>query len=106
MDRGNNVPDSDQDLSIYCDRCGKGLLIDSNVRYEVTIEVKAAYDPLELTDDDLSGDLQEQIDETIDELKQCSEEEAMDEVYRKMEFNLCSSCQSKLLESPLPDKQE
>jgi len=106
MDRDKNIPETDEELSIACDRCGKGLLIDSNVRYEVTIEVKAAYDPLELTDEDLSGDLDQQIDQTIDELEELSEEEAMDEVYRKMEFNLCSSCQSDLLESPLPDQQE
>ena len=29
---------------LTCDLCGQGLLLDSAVRYEVKIEVKAAYD--------------------------------------------------------------
>lgn len=101
-----DVPDSMDDLDVSCDRCGKGLLIDSNVRYEVTIEVKAAYDPLEITEEDLSDDLDEAIDRTLNELEDLSEEEAKDQVYKKMEFNLCSSCQSDFLESPLPERSE
>ena len=37
---------------ITCDRCGKSLLIDESVRYEVKIVVQAAYDPMELTAED------------------------------------------------------
>ena len=36
-----------------CDLCGQELLARSEVRYEVRIEVKAAYDPLEITEEDL-----------------------------------------------------
>jgi len=39
---------------LTCDRCGSGLLLDAPVRYEVRIEVKSAYDPLELTEEDLA----------------------------------------------------
>ncbi len=103
MNHQTRVPESDAELDIHCDRCGKGLLIDSNVRYEVTIEVKAAYDPLEITEEDLSEDLEGQMEETIDEAKELSEQEAMDEIYKKMTFNLCSSCQSEFISSPLPN---
>ena len=41
---------------ISCDRCDKGLLIDEDVRYEAFIVVKAAYDPMEITDEDLNRD--------------------------------------------------
>ena len=50
---------------LTCDRCGNGLLLDAPVRYEVRIEVKSAYDPLELTREDLDRagtNLREAID--------------------------------------------
>ncbi len=102
-DQQADVPDSIDELDVSCDCCGKGLLIDSNVRYEVEIEVKAAYDPLEITDDDLSENHEKEMDRTLKELEELSEEEVKEQVYKKMEFNLCSSCQSDFLESPLPD---
>lgn len=101
-ERGDDeVPDHIGELNVACDRCGKGLLIDSNVRYEVTIEVKAAYDPMELTEDDLDQDLDSKIDETIEELKELSEQEANDQVYKKMTFHLCPACQKEYIDDPI-----
>ncbi len=97
----DSIPDHVEDLNIACDRCGKGLLIDSNVRYEVTIEVKAAYDPMELTGEDLEKDLDEELQKTIDRLEGVSEEEAKEQVYKKMTFHLCPSCQREYIEEPL-----
>ncbi len=39
--------------AFHCDRCGKGLLVDADVRYEVRIEIKAGYDPMEVASKDL-----------------------------------------------------
>ena len=48
---------------ISCDRCDKSLLVDEDVRYEVRIVVQAAYDPMEITREDLerTGEGQWQI---------------------------------------------
>jgi hypothetical protein len=87
---------------ITCDRCGKGLLIEEDVRYEVTIEVKAAYDPMELTAEDLAQDRSSQMSSLIEKLSDLSASEAEDQVYRRMAFDLCLSCQKIYLKNPLP----
>ena len=88
-------------LHFVCDLCGKGLLIDEDVRYEVTIEVKSAYDPMEITKEDLKKDFSAEIKHLLDKIKDRSAEELQDEVYKLFKFDLCLSCQKKLLKSPL-----
>ena len=85
---------------LTCDRCGNGLLLDAPVRYEVRIEVKSAYDPLELTNEDLAkaGD---ELHRTLDQLKNVTADQAQDEVYREFRFDLCATCQAQYLKSPL-----
>ena len=85
---------------LTCDRCGNGLLLDAPVRYEVRIEVKSAYDPLELTAEDLAG-AAEGLKNAVESVKHLSAEEAQDEVYREFRFDLCRTCQKAFLKSPL-----
>jgi hypothetical protein len=85
---------------LTCDRCGNGLLLDAPVRYEVRIEVKSAYDPLELTDEDLAN-AAGQLKQAVDAVQNLSAEEAQDEVYREFRFDLCRTCQKQYLKSPL-----
>ena len=85
---------------LTCDRCGNGLLLDAPVRYEVRIEIKSAYDPMELTEDDLKK-AQEQLHDLIAQLKDYSTEKAQDEVYREFRFDLCATCQKEYLAAPL-----
>jgi hypothetical protein len=84
-----------------CDLCGQELLAKSEVRYEVRIEVKAAYDPLEITEEDLAKDMRAEIAKVIRQLEGISEEEAQNEVYRQFEFDLCAACQRKYVKRPL-----
>jgi len=85
---------------LTCDRCGNGLLLDAPVRYEVRIEVKSAYDPMELTDEDLekAGD---EMKKAVDALRNVSAGDAMDEVYKEFRFDLCRTCQKKFIKAPL-----
>jgi len=50
-------------------RCGAGFLLDAPVRYEVTIEIKAAYDPLEITNEDLDTDLKAEMKKILMEFR-------------------------------------
>jgi hypothetical protein len=85
---------------LTCDRCGRGLLLDAPVRYEVRIEVRSAYDPLELTQEDLThADVQ--LRELIAKLRDYPADRAQDEVYREFRFDLCATCQKSFLASPL-----
>jgi hypothetical protein len=85
---------------LTCDRCGRGLLLDAPVRYEVSVEVKSAYDPLELTAEDLV-DAEAEMKRLIEKLRTVSAEAAQDEVYRKFRFDLCATCQKIFLKNPL-----
>jgi len=85
---------------LTCDRCGAGLLLDAPVRYEVRIEVKSAYDPMELTGEDLEKAAGE-LKRTVEFLQNYSAEKAQDEVYREFRFDLCATCQKHYLKSPL-----
>ena len=85
---------------ISCDRCGKGLLLDEQVRYEARLEIKAAYDPMELMPEDLAK-AQEELHDLLEQLKGYSEKQAQDEVYRKFQFDLCPGCQKAVLAAPL-----
>jgi hypothetical protein len=85
---------------LTCDRCGNGLLLDAPVRYEVRIEVKSAYDPMELTDDDLAKAAAE-LKQAAEAVQKLSAEEAMDEVYKEFRFDLCRTCQKQFIKAPL-----
>ena len=86
---------------LTCDGCGAPLLVESDVRYEVKIEVKAAYDPLEITEDDLKKDHKAEMTKIIAQLAGVTEDEAMDEVYRTFRFDLCMPCQQRYLKKPI-----
>lgn len=86
---------------IACDRCGKALLVGESVRYEVKIEVKAAYDPMEVTRDDLDQDLNAEIRRLIDRMKDMDPQVLEDQVYKAMTFDLCMACQKGFIANPL-----
>lgn len=85
-----------------CDGCGKRLLVQEDVRYEVRIEVRAAYDPLEVTAEDIARDHEAEIRRLLEQMKDMGEDEAMDQVYRRFRFDLCPPCQREYLRNPLP----
>ena len=86
---------------ISCDRCNKALLVGEDVRYEVKIEVKAAYDPLEVTTEDLEQDLNAEIRRLIDRMRGMDPQALEDQVYKAMAFDLCMACQQAYLANPL-----
>ncbi|GIW71036.1 MAG: hypothetical protein KatS3mg102_0578 [Planctomycetota bacterium] len=88
---------------ISCDRCGRSLLVDDDVRYVVEIRVYAAYDPLEVTRQDLeqAGDPR-QWDRLLAAIRARTAEQLQDEVYRELRFDLCPRCQRDYLQQPLP----
>jgi hypothetical protein len=84
-----------------CDMCGKALLSDEDVRYVVKIEVYAAYDPMEITEEDLQKDHKQEIAELLSEMEDMDTEELEAGVYKRLRFDLCAACQRRYLENPL-----
>jgi hypothetical protein len=91
---------------ISCDRCNKSLLIDEDVRYQVHIVVQAAYDPMEITTEDLKKSNPGSWAALIQQLENLTEQEAQDQVHREFHFDLCPPCQKIYLETPLPGRSE
>lgn len=86
---------------LTCDVCGKALLVDQPVRYEVRIEVYAAYDPLELTPDDLTRDHRAAIRRLLARMEAMDPQELEDSVHKAFRFDLCPACQRRYLRDPL-----
>ena len=89
---------------LTCDMCGNELLIDHDVRYVAEIQVYAAYDPMELTPDDLAKDHTAEIRKLIERLEDMDPQEVQDSVYKEFRFDLCPACQRRYIKSPLPGR--
>ena len=87
-----------------CDGCGGHVSAASKPRYEVKIEVKAAYDPLAISKEDLKRDFRAEIAKVLAQLEGLTSEEAQNQVYRTFDFDLCLSCQRRYIGSLLSGK--
>ena len=88
-------------IHFTCDMCGKPLLTDEDVRYVVKIEVYAAYDPMEVTEDELDEDHLGEMSELIEHMEDMDPEELEDQVYRNFRYDLCPTCHRRYLRDPL-----
>ena len=85
----------------FCDRCGQEIIAGS-LRYVARIQVFAAYDPLEITFEDLTRDYSDEIRKIAEQCKEFTEAELMRDVYVDFEFDLCLACQKAYVKDPLP----
>lgn len=81
-----------------CDLCGRSL---NQERYEAKIEVAPAFDPEELTQDDLSVDHLQQIADEISEMETTGDFELDDTGSKTLRLDFCSCCAQKFVKSPL-----
>ena len=88
-------------MKLACDRCGKTLLLDEDVHYKVRIQVYAAYDPMELTEDDLAKDHRAEMLRLLRQLEKQDPESVQDSVYREMDFDICPVCRREFIADPL-----
>ena len=85
-----------------CDVCGKHLRPDDERRYVVEMEVFAAHDPAELTEDDLDQDHMDEISQLLQEQEELGiEPEAPAATFKKLRYDLCQSCHKQFLRDPL-----
>lgn len=84
-----------------CDRCGRGLLTDADVRYVVKLEITSAYDPMEVTPADLEGDHEAEIQKLMEQLEDLDAEDVENSVHWSKQFDVCATCQRALLRDPL-----
>ena len=88
-----------------CDLCGADLLC-AETRYVAEIRVYAAYDPLEITREDLARDVRGELAALIRRLRATAADEGAaqalsDSVYKYFKFDLCAACHRKYIANPL-----
>ena len=87
-------------MQYSCDICGRTLEKSAD-RYVVKIEVYAAPETDEISEEDLQKDLLADIRALLHKMEHMSAEELQDGVYRLMRFHLCPSCRRLYLKDPL-----
>lgn len=86
-------------LHFSCDICGKEMAPGSSRRYIVKLEVFAAHDPSEITEEDLDIDHLEAISELLSD--EDAGESEITPAYQKFRYDLCPTCHKKFVADPL-----
>ena len=90
-----------EDVPLFCHRCGRILIPGKGNFYVVRIEACADPTPPDLDAGELDGlDMNEEFSRLIEEMREMSERELMDQVYRRMIVHLCGSCYRVWIEDP------
>ena len=91
---------TNDDVSLLCHRCGRELFPGRGDFYVVRIEAFADPTPPELDGWVNPEELAEKIDELIEEMRHMTEQELMDQVYRRLTLHLCGDCYRVWIEDP------
>ena len=87
-------------LHYKCDGCGREIP-PKTLRYTLSIDVRAAYDKLEIGLADLVQNHREELLSLIERLGRKSADEVEASVYKKFKLDLCPSCQKAYIRDPM-----
>ena len=87
-------------IQYHCDGCGT-TIPPKSLRYTVTIDVRAAYDKLEVGLAELVKDHRQELLDLINALSTKSPESIEETVYKKLKLDLCPSCQRAYIRDPV-----
>ena len=90
----------DDSLPLICHRCTAVLTPGEGNFYVVGIEAVADPTPPTVDAEELAGDLHDQMHRLIEQMRGQSEQELMDQVYRRVTLYLCGSCYPVWIENP------
>jgi hypothetical protein len=89
-------------LRYSCDVCGKDLIPGEDRRYVVKIEVEAAHEPGELTEDDLDADAVESLGQMLADAGDDADFSGqLPPVRKDFRFDLCPECHEHYVRNPL-----
>jgi hypothetical protein len=86
---------------LFCERCGAELEPGKGEFYVIRIETFADPTPPSITAEDLQRDIAAEIERLLASMRDLTEQEAMDQVYRKMTLCLCTACYQRWIEHPV-----
>jgi len=87
-------------IPIFCARCARELHPGAGNFYVVTIEAVADPTPPNVSAEELAADLRKRIEELIQQMKDLSAQEAMEQIYRRLVLHLCGTCYRQWIENP------
>ncbi len=85
---------------LFCARCSVELCPGTGTFYQVRIEAVADPTPPLVTEEDLTTDVRQQIEQLLAQMADLSPQEAMDQVYRRLILHLCLPCYRQWIEDP------
>jgi hypothetical protein len=88
--------------TLLCHRCGALLTPGQGNFYVVRIEAMADPAMAELTDTDLAVDIEAEMARLLEETKDMSARDMMDQVFRRLVIHLCGPCYRTWIEDPTP----
>lgn len=87
-------------VQIHCDGCGT-LLKENGLRYKVSIDVRAAFNEIEIGLMDMVRDHRKEIASLLDRLRHRDPAELEAQIYKKLNLDLCPACQHAFIKNPL-----
>lgn len=96
-----NEPADELPQRYWCERCRAELVPGRGDFYLVRILAMADPTPPSFTAEALLGDPRQEIGRLIDQLSRCTEEELLNQVYRRMTIYLCGRCYRAWIENPV-----
>ena len=85
-------------VPLLCHRCGRPL--EPGAFYIIRIEAVADPSPPHITTEELQGNIRGEIERLIDQMRDSSERELADQVYRRLTLHLCNACYGPWFEDP------
>ena len=89
-----------KDVHLFCHRCSAELTPGQGDFYVVRIEAFADPTPPQFSGDFSDLDVAGEIDRLIEQMKDMSEQDLMDQVYRRFTLHLCGRCYREWIEDP------
>ncbi|MGA2065791.1 MAG: hypothetical protein ABSG86_12515 [Thermoguttaceae bacterium] len=86
---------------LLCARCSAELTPGKGDFYVVRIEALADPTPPSFSEEDLQRDPRAEIERLINRMKELSEQELLDQVYRRLVLSLCGPCYRRWIEDPV-----
>jgi hypothetical protein len=83
-----------------CHRCGCELTAGEGDFYVVRIEAFADPSPPNFAELFEEGQFEEEYNRLLDQMRNMSERELMDQVYRRLTIHLCRRCYNRWIEDP------
>jgi hypothetical protein len=94
--------DARENAPVYCDRCAIELQPGRGHFYVIKIEAVADPAPPLISEPDQN--IRQEIERLLAQMQNISEQEAMDQVYRRLILYLCGPCYHQWIENPTGEK--